>query len=127
MAIDVALEVLTDDDFLITVDRKSTSEGSYVNGLFVAGSESSTPIKVSMQPATADDYQNMEEGERVSGLQVMFGLDELKGSRDNTEFDVIEGYLGADWKVVTSESWIHHGYYRTVITRLPKPVEPVDP
>ncbi len=73
MAIDVALEVLTDPDFLINIlVRRPGAAGSYVDGHFVEGSLAvDIPISASVQPSVAEDFINPEEGERFGGSQTI--------------------------------------------------------
>ena len=118
MAIDVAEEVLTDPDFLISVNLKRSAVGSYVDGIFVPGSDTVTLIDVSMQPATARDWVNTPEGEREHGAMVIYSLTELLGSKTNTKFDIIQNYIGDDWKVTQSEPWGHFGYFKSMIINL---------
>ena len=42
-----------------------TSAGSYVDGLFVAGSPSTITIQASVQPATGEDVKVLPEGRRL--------------------------------------------------------------
>jgi len=118
MAMDVALDVLTDPDFLIelTINRKTA--GSYIDGLYVAGSSSNFTMQASVQPAQAEDFVNMAEGERFGGEQVIYSIRELIGSKDLTLADAVIGYLGVNWKVTQAQSWIHHGYYKSIITKV---------
>ncbi len=122
MAIDVALEVLTDPDFLITLTLLRSAQGDYVDGIFVPGTEVSPKptFLASVQPSSPEDFKNMEEGEREESSQVIYSLTELFGSKDVTEFDTIEGYLGSNWKVIATEPWGHHGYFKSLIVKLPK-------
>ena len=119
MAINVALEVLSDPDFLInlTVER-AASAGSYVAGLYVEGATSNIVVPASVQPANSEDFKNVPEGERFGGSQVLFSLLELIGSKDLKKADRVINYLGVDWKIVTVEHWAHHGYYRAIMVKI---------
>lgn len=118
MAIDVALEVLSDPDFLIDLTVERTAAGSYVDGIHVKGSTSNLTVPASVQPANAEDFQNLPEGERFGGSQLLYTLQELIGSKDLANADKVLNYLGVDWKVVTVEPWAHHGYYKSIMVKI---------
>ncbi len=118
MAIDVALEVLSDPDFLINLSVERTTAGSYVEGLYVEGISSNITVPASVQPANSEDFKNMPEGERFGGSQVLFSLLELQGAKDLAPADKVLNYLGVDWKIVTVEHWAHHGYYKSIMVKI---------
>lgn len=118
MAINVALEVLSDPDFLIDLTVERTTAGAYVGGLYVGGTASNLTIPASVQPANAEDFQNLPEGERFGGSQLLYSLQELIGSKDLAKADKVLNYLGVDWKVVTVEPWTHHGYYKSIMVKI---------
>jgi len=118
MAMDVALDVLTDPDFLIDITIERKAQGSYTDGLYVAGAAASFVISGSVQPAQAEDFINREEGERFGGSQVIYSLTELIGSKDLTVADEVKNYLGVDWKVTQVQPWSHHGFYKSIITKV---------
>jgi len=119
MAMDVAVGVLDDPDFLIplTVQRPD-APGAYVDGLFQESTSSQFVIQASVQPSVAEDFINPEEGERFGGSQTIYSLDELKGSKDLSKADIILGYLGVNWKVVQVQPWSHHGFYKSIIVKV---------
>ncbi len=118
MAIDVALEVLSDPDFLINLTVERTTAGSYIGGLYVEGTPSNLTIPASVQPANAEDFQNLPEGERFGGSQLLYTLQELIGSKDLAKADRVLNYLGVNWKVVMVEPWAHHGYYKSMMVKI---------
>lgn len=118
MAIDVALEVLSDPDFLINLSVERTTAGSFIGGLYVDGTPSNLNVPASVQPANAEDFQNMPEGERFGGSQVLYSLLELIGSKDLAVADKVLNYLGVNWKVVMVEPWVHHGFYKSIMVKI---------
>ncbi len=118
MAINVALEVLSDPDFLIDLSVERTTAGTFTDGLYVEGISSNITVPASVQPANSEDFKNMPEGERFGGSQVIFSLLELIGSKDLAKADKVLNYLGADWKIVTVEHWAHHGYYKSIMVKI---------
>jgi hypothetical protein len=119
MAIDVAFEVLTDPDFLITLTlSRSDGPGGYVDGIFQASARIDSTFQASVQPAVAEDFVNQEDSERFGGSQTIYSLTELKGSKDLTKADIIKNYLGVNWKVVQVQPWGHHGYYKSIMVKI---------
>ena len=118
MSIDVFLEIANDPDFMIPLSVERQPSASYVGGLFVPGTKTTLQVMATVQPATADAYANMPEGERVSGDQVLITTTQLRGSKDLAQADVVNSYLGSRWKVTSVEPWGHHGYYLCIMTRL---------
>ncbi len=118
MAIDVALEVLSDPDFLIDLTVERSAAGAHIDGLYVPGAISNLTIPASVQPATAEDFQNLPEGERFGGSQILYSLQELVGSKDLALADVVKNYLGVDWKIVMVEPWAHHGYFKSIMVKI---------
>ena len=118
MAINVALEVLSDPDFLIDLTVERSAAGAYVEGLYIEGATSNLTIPASVQPANAEDFQNLPEGERFGGSQLLYTLQELIGSKDLAKADKILNYLGVDWKVVMVEPWAHHGYFKSMMVKI---------
>ena len=118
MAIDVALEVLSDPNFLIDLTVERSTAGAYVGGLFVDGPTLPLTVPASVQPATAEDFKNLPEGERFGGSQVLYSLLELIGSKDLAVADKVLNYLGVNWKVVMVEPWAHHGFYKSIMVKI---------
>jgi hypothetical protein len=118
MAIDVALEVLSDPDFLIDLTVERRTAGVYTDGLYVPGTASSLTIPASVQPANAEDFQNLPEGERFGGSQLLYTLLELVGSKDLAKADKVINYLGVNWKIVHVEPWAHHGYFKSIMVKI---------
>jgi hypothetical protein len=118
MAMNVAIDVLDDVDFLVdlTVERKSA--GSYVDGIYQPSLTTLINFKGSVQPATAEDFVNRPEGERVEGDLVVFTTQQLIGSKNLVKADIVQGFQGADWKITLVENWSQHGYYKAHMTRL---------
>lgn len=54
----------------LTVKRQS--EGAWVNGFWVAGSETTLTIQASAQPANADDMQLLPDGKRLQGAYKIY-------------------------------------------------------
>ena len=120
MAMDVAYEVLTDPDFLVALRVNRFNPGSYVDGIFEEGDVLSFIVRASVQPTNSKDFTNLEEGERVGGLHTIYSRFEFKGSESLTGSDRIINYRGFNWKVVMSEQWGHHGYFKTLISKVDK-------
>ena len=118
MAINVALEVLSDPDFLIDLTVERSTAGAFADGLYVEGAKLNLTIPASVQPANAEDFQNLPEGERFGGSQTLYTLVELIGSKDLALADKVLNYLGVDWKIVMVEPWTHHGYYKSIMVKI---------
>jgi hypothetical protein len=120
MAIDVALEVLTDPDFLIELTIQRKEPGQFVDGLFTPGGTGEFALSCSVQPTTAEMLSLLPEGSRDGGEQAIFSLVQLFGSSDTESPDKVKNYLGADWIVIASAPWGHHGYYVSIISKIRK-------
>jgi hypothetical protein len=57
---------------------KRTAAGSYINGLFVNGGQTTTTIQASVQPMTGEDMKTFPEGRRLSDYVVLFTADNLQ-------------------------------------------------
>ena len=98
----------------LTVKRKTA--GSYVNGFWVAGTDTTLTIKASVQPLSGKDIELLPEGKRLAGGYKLFTNDTLKVAIEGTgqDGDIVSIY-GFDYEVVGQEVWtnnlINHNVY----------------
>jgi hypothetical protein len=84
----------------LTVKRKTA--GSYVNGFWVAGTDTTLTIKASVQPLSGKDIELLPEGKRLAGGYKLFTNDSLKVAIEGTgqDGDIVSIY-GFDYEVVS--------------------------
>lgn len=94
----------------------SKTEGAYVNGFWIEGSEVTTTIKASVQPISGKDVELLPEGKRLNESFKLFTDSELKVSIEGTNQngDIISIYESL-YEVVGREIWqnniINHRAY----------------
>jgi len=109
MPINVAEALDSDTAEVITVERRTG--GSRVNKKWVPGSPTLFKTLASAQPATSDDLQILEEGERDKVIFKFISKKPLFTTKDRegTEADVII-HKGDRWRVVSGGDWSSYGH-----------------
>lgn len=84
----------------LTVTRKTA--GSYIDGKWVPGSESTFTIQTSWQPANGADLQILEEGKRQSVVFKAYPVEQMLAADPKTqkEGDMITGLDGHKYEVI---------------------------
>ena len=109
MTINVSEALDSDTAEVVTVTR--TSSGSYVNGLYVAGSTSTFRTLASVQQPTPKDLQNLSEGERDMNPRLFISKKPLQtvSDRDNTIADTVT-FKGKTFKIIKVGDWESFGH-----------------
>lgn len=102
----------------ITVRRRAA--GSWVDGQWVEGSESSITIQASVQPARQDDMEMLPEGRRLTGAYRIYTDAELTIATEagDQNADIVE-IRGADYEVTARADWQNRliDHRRYIVTR----------
>ena len=106
--------------YTLTVTRKTP--GSYIDGRWIGGSDSTFEIETTWQPANGRDLEILEEGKRQSVVFKIFPEIELytADSKTKRESDIVTGIDGYDYEVVMvapyQNSLISH--YKVLVMRI---------
>lgn len=109
MPINVSEAIDSDTAEIITVTRYTG--GSRINGIWQPGTPSQFKTLASAQPASADDLQNMPEGERDKVIFKFISKKPIRTvqDRDGEEADEIT-FKGSDWRVIKGGDWSSYGH-----------------
>lgn len=91
--------------FRKTQTIKRTVPGSYVNGVYVEGAETTFTIQASVQPMSGEDIVSVPEGRRASDMVKLYTSTDL-----NSQGDAGSGqspdrlvWLGKDYEIYSKE------------------------
>jgi hypothetical protein len=98
--IDAIASLSTPGPYTIT----RTAAGSYTNGRYTAGAESTFTIIASIQPVTGRDLADLPEGQNGDEVRVVFTITELLTRAPGQEPDVIT-IFGEDFYVYRVKKW----------------------
>jgi hypothetical protein len=88
----------------ITIKRRAP--GSYVNGFFVQGAESTLTINASVQPAGERDVQLLPEGRRDAGAFRLFTDSVLQVAQEGTgKNNDVALLAGAEYEIMAEMPW----------------------
>ena len=97
---------------------KRTVAGSYVNGVYVEGAETTITIQASVQPVSGQDLVAIPEGRRASDMVKIYTDSDLFGQGDAGSGQSPDRltYRGADYEIYTkdvNQSGVinHYKYY----------------
>jgi hypothetical protein len=93
--------------FRVPLNIYRKSAGSYVNGLWVEGSETTIPITASIQPASGEEMLSLPEGRRNRKTYCLFTstkIELIRGSGNSTNPDQIQIY-GERYEIIKVEPW----------------------
>lgn len=84
---------------------KRTVAGSYVNGVYVEGAESTITIQASVQPVSGQDLVAIPEGRRASDMVKVYTSDDLFGQGDAGSGQSPDRltYRGKDYEIYSKE------------------------
>ena len=84
---------------------KRTAPGSYPNGVYVEGAESTITIQASVQPVTGQDMVSVPEGRRASDVVKVYTDSDLfaQGDAGSGQSPDRIVYLGKDYEVFTKD------------------------
>jgi len=118
MVINVSEALCTDTAETITVTR--VSEGGFIDGLYVKGTNSTFKTLASVQQPTPKQLEILPEGERNKDNRVFISKKPIRTSDDalNLQADTIR-HKGTDYKIVFSADWDSYGYTMAIGTRNP--------
>lgn len=109
MPINVSEALCTDTAEIVTVKR--TTGGSYVDGIYVQGSESTFKTICSVQQPSPIELQNLPEGERDKDIRKFISKKPVFTTSDRDEIiaDLIR-YKGNDYKIISAGDWDSYGH-----------------
>ncbi len=109
MPIQVVEALDVDTAEIVTVVSKSG--GSYVDGLFVSGAETTKKALASVQPPTPEQLQTLEEAERTKDIRVFYINKKVitGGISGGEQADEIS-HKGIRYKVIGLGDWSSYGY-----------------
>lgn len=101
------------------VTRQAT--GSYVNGDWTPGSDSTFNVDGDLQPLSGADLKILPEAFHTEEVQKMYLSTELFSARDNKEADKI-AIDGADWRVINVRKYtILSSNFKVMLARIDQP------
>jgi len=108
MVINVSEALDIDTAEVVTIIR--SSKGSYINGIFVKGNESTFKSICSVQQPTPADLQNLSEGERNKDIRKFISKKSVRtaSDRDGISADLIR-YKGVNYKIISVLDWDAYG------------------
>ena len=109
MTIQVSEALDTDTAEIITVIR--TESGSYVDGIYQKGSQTTFKALASVQPSSPEEIQFLPEGERQKQIRSFYCNKAVRTTDDRKAViaDVIL-YKGDSFKIVQLGDWSPYGY-----------------
>jgi hypothetical protein len=111
-------ELFSDPEFMRAVALRRPTIHLANEGESIASYDPDVDITASVQPATAEDVASLPEGERGSGRIVkLYTSTDLKMSDGKTtvaDVVVIPDPDGGSFKIVGTEPWGPHGYYKAL-------------
>ena len=109
MPINVSRAINTYTSELLTVERPGA--GRYVDGIYTAGDTTTFRSMCSVQQPSADEIQNLPEGERNKNIRKFISKRPLRttGDREGIEADVVL-YKGSRYKIIQIEDWDVFGH-----------------
>lgn len=115
----LGLAALAIDLLAGTVTRHRFAAGSYVNGLFVAGAETSSPIAATVQAPKREDLEQAPEGERIEGTVVIHTRSDLRTANEDagTPADEVTVAAGERYKIVSVAARREAGFVRALARR----------
>ena len=117
MPINVSEAITSDTAEIVTVKR--VTPGSYVEGLFVPGSESTFKTVCSVQQPSPKMLENLASGIRKTDVMVFYSKKKIRtgDERDGTSPDIIL-YRGNEYRVIQEAVWVAYGYYNVMGVRI---------
>lgn len=109
MPINVSEALDSDTAEIVTVIR--TSNGGYVDGIYVKGTESTFKTICSVQQPSPQELQNLPEGERDRDIRkfITKKLVRTASDRDGLIADKVR-YRGVDYKIISAGDWDAYGH-----------------
>ena len=93
--------------FRVSVKLYRKNAGSYVNGVWVEGSETLIPITASIQPTTGEEMLSLNEGRRNKKTYCLFTSTNVDIIVNGKNPDQVEIY-GERYEVFRVEPWQNH-------------------
>jgi len=117
MVINVSEALDTDTAQPTTVER--TSPGSYVDGIYQAGTTSTFKALISIQQPTPKQLEVLLEGERSSDVKLFISNKPLRTviDKDDLPADVVIT-KGQRYKIIRSGDWDDYGHTTAMGTRI---------
>lgn len=102
-----------------TVTREAV--GSYVNGDWTPGSESTFTVDADLQPLSGNDLKVLPEGQHGEELQKMYLATELFTAKDTVAPDKVT-IDGAFWRVINVRKYtILSSNFKVIVARIDMP------
>lgn len=107
-----------DSDTAETVTVKRTGVGSYVDGIYVKGSETTFTTLCSVQQPTPDQILVLPEGERNKDLRLFISAKLIRGTSDKDGIIADKVYYKGNWyKIISPGDWVVYGYSNSIGAR----------
>lgn len=111
-------ELMSDPDFMRTVVLRRPTYHLANEGEAIASYEPDVEVLASVQPLTASEVAELPEGQRGSGRVVrVYSSTEFKASGGKTDLAdllVVSGVDAGEFRVVGTEPWGAHGYFKSL-------------
>jgi hypothetical protein len=109
MTINVSEALDSDTGEIVTVVR--TVPGAYIDGIYSKGVESTFKTLASVQQPSAEQLDQLEEGERNRDARLFISKKPLRGmsDRDGTIADLVI-YRGFRYKIIAPKDWSVYGH-----------------
>lgn len=118
--IDVS-ELISDPDFSsMRTFRRDAVSGEFVDGIWEPAPTETFDEMASVQPLTGADYRLLPEGMRNTEAVNIYCSTHLKGTENKRNGDMLVGYKGSDWQVLTSQYFEEYGYNHAIATKKDK-------
>lgn len=100
----------------VPASRTTTDVGSYVDGIWVPGAQTTTAFRVNIQPASQQEIDFLTQGgERVMDLRRIYVNDGPIETIDETgEWD----FLSLKWKAVKVDNRPWRNYCKVIVARI---------
>ena len=108
-------------EMFTTVTVKRRAAGSYVDGIWTPGAETTPTVSGSVQPLRSDELKNLPEAQRVRGVRKIY-TDSMLQTAD--EANAIQAdritYDGEDWEVhkIDDHDMNTLAHYKAIIVRM---------
>ena len=102
-----------------TVTRQAA--GSYVDGDWTPGADSTFPVDADLQPMSGNDLKILPEGQHGEEMQKMYLAVELFTAREGKQPDEVT-IDGAQWRVINVRKYtILTGNFKVIVARIDMP------
>ncbi len=112
------MEGFVDDTFESIPAQRFSRSGSYVDGIWVPGTEVETPHSVNLQTASLKEIQSLDSGgERLNDVRKVYindGIDASLAPSDTWEFEGLSGR----YKTIQLDNRPWRNYCKSIVSRI---------